>query len=95
MLSYAKPPSVDSDCYISAGAYEVIEYLYFAWGIYKEHENEKREFEPTYGQYVSKMERPCVGCHSYKLCAEDGMECRHFRQWKDTGKWDPSSCSWK
>ena len=44
---------------------------------------------------LAKMERPCSNCMSYNLCAEDAHECNHFKQWRDTGKWDSTSCSWK
>ena len=90
-------PIGDSGQFITAEAYELLDYLYYAWGVYNE---KNREQEPKRGYkslsaMVNDEEIPCKGCHSYKLCAEDGMECRHFRQWKDTGKWDPLSCSWK
>ena len=88
MLNYAKPPSVDSDCYISASAYEVINYLYYAWNIYKEHEMEVR-VEPVYGQYISKMDRPCDSCFRYKRCSIGGFECNQYKQWVDSGKYDP------
>ena len=44
---------------------------------------------------LSRMERPCNNCHSYDLCAEDGMECSHFKMWVTKGYYDPTSCSWK
>ena len=89
--------SGDSSNYISAEAYELIGYLYYAWGVYLE-KNERKEVKREYKAIRSMMndeEIPCKGCHSYSLCQEDNYECRHFRQWKDTGKWDKNSCSWK
>ena len=97
-LQYNKPPNVDSTCYISAGAYEVIDHLYYAWGIYLENGDRKLEVKRGYksqSAMENDEEMPCIGCHSRALCEEDGYECSHYKAWTTNGFYDPTACTWK
>ena len=90
-------PIGDSGQFITAEAYELLDYLYYAWGVYNE---KNREQEPKRGyKSLSAMEndqeQPCINCMSRELCIDDGYECSHFKQWASKGKYDPKSCSWK
>ena len=89
-------PIGDSSHYISAEAYELVEYLYYDWNIYKE--NQKVKVERGYRSLSSMAndeEMPCSNCHSKALCAEDGYSCNHMKEWVTKGKYDKTSCSWK
>ena len=81
----------DSSYFISAEAWELVTYLYYSWKIYNKHEVKVK----VYDRPVEKIEMPCLSCHSYSLCQEDGWTCSHMKQWMDKGTYDETHSTWK
>lgn len=83
----ADAPIEDSDNYISKSAYELIDYLYFHWGIYKD--ANKPVIADGYRMLTSMKDdlaRPCDDCYRKRICKRDGYECKQFKAWSRFGK---------
>ena len=40
------------------------------------------------GMPASTMSIPCDGCSNANICAISGLECKAFKQWSHTGKYN-------
>ena len=83
--------SGDSNNYISAAAWETINYLYYKWGINKTHTVKVTVTDKP----DEKQEMPCLSCYRMEMCKKENHTCGHLKAWQEKGYFDPNSCSWK